>query len=170
LKKIVYILVVILLFLQSGGMLMFYKIERQVQQNRMRQKMEDNNYQLQQFSISKLEFTRNKLSGNEIVMHGKLYDMKSFSIHGNTVDVLAMRDKAEELIIKAIKNAIKTSARMENGLLVRIVKLLTLDYSVPNLLQVPIAFYLNLQKLISDYNELINSRIPDILTPPPRFA
>jgi hypothetical protein len=169
LKRILYLFVIILLFFQSGGMLMFYRMEQQIQQYKMKRVLESEKSHLQHFTLSMNEFLNSKLSGEEILIKGRMYDMKSYSFHGNTVIIVAMHDNAEELILKAIKKALKAGDRQDNGLLVKIVKLLTLDYSIPYSFQIPALLH-RMQNLFLIFSEIIDSRIPDILTPPPRFA
>ncbi|MFZ4707607.1 MAG: hypothetical protein ACOYMF_16525 [Bacteroidales bacterium] len=168
-KKLFCVLSVVLLFLQSGGILMFYKVEQQMQQHRMRQLLETENSFLQQFTMSVYEFSRSNKKGKEILINGKMFDIKSYSISGNTVKLVAIHDKAEELIIKALKNVAKANSQGDNGLLVKIVKLLSLDYTLPMLLQDSVLWH-PVQKTLLLLNHIINTRIADILTPPPESA
>jgi hypothetical protein len=163
------LIVIILLFLQSGGMLMFYKMEQQIQQYRMERILENEKTHLQNFTLSMNEFLSSRLSGKEILIKGRMYDLKSYSFHGNTVKIVAMHDKAEERILSAIKIALKTENHHDSGMLVRIVKLISLDYTFPSALRMTFLYH-DLQKLLPVYCEIIDSRIPDILTPPPRIA
>jgi hypothetical protein len=158
--------VIILLFFQSGGLLLFYKVEQHIQQSKMSRITEQANSVSEHFIIPRDVFAKSRISEKEISVYGKLYDLKSFTILGNAVEIFVIRDKAEELILKAINNVMKSGSEQDAGILAKIAKLLSLDYTLPLLLPDSVLAVLS-ENTFSILRELIYSRIGDILTPPP---
>jgi hypothetical protein len=169
LKRIVYLLVVILLFFQSGGLLLFFKMGQHIHQSKMDRLLERQNTKMEHFTISREAFTISRISGKEISVNGKMYDIWSSSVVGNSVNLVAVRDKDEESIIKVLKDAMRTSSNKEESLLVKIVKLLSLDYTMPFSSQGSILKN-SATRLLPSRSELMHSRIADILTPPPEAS
>ena len=131
--------------------------------------LESNNSVVENFTLSRETFNKSRISRKEISVYGKMYDIKSFSFYGNLVRLSVIRDKKEEWIICALKNALRDGNEHDNGLLVKIVKLLSLDYTLPSLLQDDFLTYSE-KKHLPVLSELLHFRIADILTPPPEAA
>jgi hypothetical protein len=163
------LLVVILLFFQSGGLLLFFKMGQHIHQSKMDRMLERQNTRMEHFTISREAFTISRISENEISVNGKMYDIWSYSVKGTSVNIVAARDRDEESIIKVLKNTMKTSNNKDESLLVKIVKLLSLDYTMPFSSEASILKF-SANKLLPLISEFLHSRIADILTPPPEAS
>jgi hypothetical protein len=149
--------------------MLFYTIEQHIHQGKMKQILELESTVPDTISISKELFDKSKRGNHEILVEGILYDMKSFSFQGNSVILLVIRDREEEAIVNATQKAMDTENQHGKGLLVKIVSLLSLDYTPP-----PIALHTAPipagQNVLSVYQDLILMGNPDIITPPPKFS
>jgi hypothetical protein len=159
-----------MLFLQSGGILLFYRIELHLQQQKIKQMLVYKNLNLELLTLSKDIYARDKKSGNEISIDGRMYDIKSRTFEGNTVKLLLFHDKKEELIIRTIRKVMHSNNQRDNGLLNRIVKLLSLNYTFPSILHNSFTTHQVQKHIHLFFNEIIQSRVADILTPPPEVA
>jgi hypothetical protein len=135
----------------------------------MKRKILENSIHLQQLTLPKDVFIQSKYSSNEVLLEGKLYDLKSWSVSGDKVIINVIRDQGEEQIIKAVKDTLKTNTTQSNGLLVKLVSLIFLDYTYPSSFRNSVLYY-PIQKIIPFLSEVIQSRCADILTPPPKVS
>jgi hypothetical protein len=158
-----------LLFLQSGGILYFYKIEQHIQQQRMKRTIALENTESEQFTLSGAEFQKCRTADNEISIDGRLYDLKSWSYEGNKVIVIAIRDSVEEGILSNAKNAMKACDLGGNRVLEKLTTFLSLDFVSPSSVEFKADLY-PLLNIISQFKSLIHSGVFDILTPPPQVS
>ena len=151
-----------------GGMLIIYEFKQCMVHKEMQKILNNSDTRFQKIILSINDFHKKKINAREIFINGKLYDIKSISIIGNKIELLAFHDKKEENIFAEIKKAIRNNNEQNSQLPNRLIKLLTLFYVSP-------IHYYNLslsEKKENKYPlvcEIILSHKPDISSPPPEF-
>ncbi len=130
--------------------------------------------QLEQSALTNVSMNIGKLvwvnKGKEIRIDGKLFDVKSYSISGNTVTLKGLYDIIEDEIckqVKAVKNAQKNNPGLPQLLLVQLMFPAMADVSVKN----ETLFFCPLD--ICNYPSYINAYYVKhsiaVLTPPPNI-
>ncbi|MFS8081928.1 MAG: hypothetical protein ACMG51_00640 [Ginsengibacter sp.] len=165
-KKLSYIALLSMLLLQSGGLVLIYKVQQCMVQNEMKSVLNNHETRFQPLTISLSVYKKN-IFGNEIVIDGKLYDVNSIAISGNTVHLQVINDTKEESILEKIKDLISGTTK-HNRLPIRLVQLLSLNYILPH------SHYDSALQQISQQNFLplstnILSLTKDVSSPPPKF-
>lgn len=69
----------------------------------MQQTLENGHARFQKITLSRTDYEKGKINGHEICLSGKIYDIKTMSIHGDSVELLAINDTDEENILEKIK-------------------------------------------------------------------
>lgn len=165
-KKLSYIALLSMLLLQSGGLVLIYKVQQCMVQHEMKSVLNNHETRFQPLTISLSVYKKN-IFGNEIVIDGKLYDVNSIAISGNTVHLQVINDTKEESILEKIKDLISGTTK-HNRLPIRLVQLLSLNYILPH------SQYNSALQQISQQNFLplstnILSITKDVSSPPPKF-
>lgn len=130
LKKIRLILLAVILLMQSGGMLLLHQMQIGLVKYEMRQ-MLSRTERSEKFIFSLSEYQMSKINEREILLNGKMYDVKSAVIAGNVVEVLAIHDTKEQSIIGKISEEICRGTCQDKRLPEQLVKLLVLLYNCP---------------------------------------
>ena len=129
-KKLSYIALLLILLLQTGGMVLIFKVQQCIAHFEMKHAISNNATSSQTFSLSLSDF-KNKINENEFLIDGKLYDVISFSITGNNVQLVVINDKKEEDILEKIKG-FTAGISKHSKLPTQLVQLLALTYILPN--------------------------------------
>ena len=116
--------------MQSGGLLLFYHLHQYVIRMEMHELIKDDHTAFEKLFISLSEFQKSKINDSEIFLDGKMYDIKSVSIVGNKVSLLAINDTEEKNIIDKIKKLIMNEGSKED-IPYPVVKFLYLSYIPP---------------------------------------
>ena len=116
--------------MQTGGMVLIFKVQQSIVQFEMKHPLSNLSKSFQTFSLSLGDF-KHKINGNEILIEGKLYDIISFTITGNNVQLVVINDKKEEDILEKIKG-LTAGISKHSKIPTKLVQLLTLNYILPN--------------------------------------
>lgn len=126
------------LFLQSGGLLLFYAFQQQFVQVHMQAALNDPSAKFERLIISATDYGKSRINDFEICLNGKMYDVKSVKVMGAKVEMLALRDEGEENILDEIRKLICHSSDKNVPYPALLTKLSTLAYEKSNLfLSVP---------------------------------
>lgn len=168
-KNTGFILLLAILFMQTGGGLLIYKIQQYFVHREMEQALNNKATRFQQLTLSLSDFQKGKINDHEISIKGKMYDVKSIEIRGNKVELLVINDTREENILEDIKKSINTSNQQNKEHPYHFVKVLTLLYITPATDNI---FLLekNKQNIFRSPCEIIISYKPGISSPPPRLV
>ena len=154
--------------MQSGGLLLIYKIQQSCVQIEMLQEINSKQVKFQKLTLTLSEFQKCKINSNELSLNEKMYDYTSAVVTGNTVHLLVVNDIKEEGILEKIKVVTHNSRQQNNQLPNQISKFLTLTYIFPT---VEKQFYFQEQQnIFLPYSVNIVSFTSDILSPPPELV
>jgi len=128
----------LLLLLQSGGMLLIYEMQRAWVQNEMQQLITLSDTRFETIVLPIAEYEKSKINDREILLNGMFYDVKSISICGSRVELLAVHDAEEKSIMEKIMKEIGSGSRHKTPFPTALVNLLTLVYTHPSM---PAHFY-----------------------------
>lgn len=167
-KKIGYILLISILFLQLGGLLLLYKVQQYKIQYEMKEALYEDGAELQKLILSIAEFEKSKIDKHEIYYKGKMYDFKSAIIKNNTVELLVINDAKEEILYDLIRDLFTGTDKQKNKLPNQLSKLLTLTYlSSDKYIRLFPPIHKN---IFSVFTENIISADKKVSSPPPDVA
>ena len=168
-KNTCFIVLLAILFMQTGGGLQIYKIQQYCVQREMEQALNNEGTLFQQLTLSLSDFQKGEINADEISINGKMYDIKSLEIRGDKVELLVINDTREENILEDIKKSINSSNQQNKEHPYHFVKVLTLLYITPVTDNI---FLLekNKQNIFRSPCEIIISYKPGISSPPPRLV
>ena len=168
-KKIGYIALLFTLLLQTGGLLLIYKIQQYNVQRLMGMALNNNETIFKKLTLSLTDLQRYKVNSHELSIGDEMYDVKSINIIGDKVEMLALEDKDEESIVENIKKSTGTGNQPDQQLPGKLFELFTMLYM--SLTREDNLLLRGRQKSIfSLISTNIISHIPDISTPPPRLS
>ena len=96
----------------------------------MKHPLSNHSKSFQILSLSLADF-KHKIIENEVLIDSKLYDVISFTITGNNVQLVVINDKKEEDILEKIKG-LTAGISKHSKLPKQLVQLLSLTYILPN--------------------------------------
>jgi hypothetical protein len=169
LKKISCILLLAILLLQAGGMLFIFKVQQFFAQYEMKQTMLNDHIKFQEIILSLKDYSVDKLGADEVSVKGKLYDVKSVTVEGSKVVLLAVNDNKEENILAAMKKFISQPDHRGEKIPDRLLQLFLLNYLSPG---VEFSYFIPSSSAHSFYSFIpaLISKAQEISTPPPRLA
>jgi hypothetical protein len=169
LKKIVYILLLVVMLLQAGGMLLMYRIQQFKIQYEMKLVINDSETSFERLILSVSEYRKSQLNSREISYQGNMYDVKSVTITGDVAELLVINDIKEKFLLKEIKDFLRKSNESKKELPDKLQKFLSINYiSVDEgrIIYIP-SFCFNIFHY-SDFD--INTNISDTPSPPPKLG
>jgi hypothetical protein len=117
---------VVLLVLQTGGTLFFYRVQQLWVQYKMAELAES--VAGEEIKLAVGDYQRSKIDDNEILLDGKLYDVREVSITDGIVTLHAVLDEEEGRIIQKIT---KSAEHGKNKVQHKLIELLTMAYILP---------------------------------------
>lgn len=127
-KKVCYIILLPILFLQAGGALWYFHIQQENLKQEMAEVTQNPGTACITMQLSRSEFQKGRIGNHEIYVNGSMYDIRSFNISGDMVQLIVVNDTKEERIIEHIKGYVNTNTPGSKGAATQLIKLLTLDY------------------------------------------
>ena len=115
-------------------MVLLCKLEQYIVQHKMKQVLDDGETHFQQLTLTLSDYNKGKIGVSEILIHDRLFDVKSYSITGNTVQLLVVNDTQEEGIVEKIKE-LTTHMGKHGQMPSKLLQLLTTTYLMPASLQ-----------------------------------
>ncbi len=166
-KKIVYIVMLLPVFMLSGGFQLVYKIEQCVVRIEMLAALNNKLNQSEKIILSVSDFQKSKIDSREIFFKGKMYDIRSIRRTGNTVELFVINDAREERILEKIKELENDTGRRHH-LPGKLIELLTLVYICP---ATGNTFWIDKQPTcFLPFCELLIFNKSDIHSPPPKLS
>ena len=127
-KRSGYIALAILCLLQSGGLLFLHQFSQCIARLEMKQVLRDPETRYEKITVSIHDFEEGKINADEMVLHGKMYDIKAFHTTGNQVEILAVWDPKEERLVEKIKKLIGLNSWYDSKMANQLFVLLSLVY------------------------------------------
>lgn len=103
LKSALYIGLLGLLLLQSGGLLLLFQGRQQLIRMEVRQKLKLGSTRTEILCLSRSEFMENRVGNDELSLGGQMYDIRSVHFEGNEAHIEAFRDVEEENVLHTIR-------------------------------------------------------------------
>ena len=168
LKNIGYLSVFLTFFMLSGGFLLVYKIQQDFVQKEMHNVLNNKLKDSEKLTLSYSDYQNNKIDSHEILVQGKLYDIRSVIRTGNIVELQVINDSREEKILDNIKDLVNNSSNSKNHLPDHLLKWLNLLYISP--VSVNSLFVRYSPFCFRSFCEFIISHKTDICSPPPKLS
>ena len=91
-------------------MMLFFLLQQRAIQFQMSDRMKNEDAQLEKIILTASEYKESLVHSDEIYFKGKMYDIKSASFAGDTVELLVINDVEEEGIVARIKSLLNNTA------------------------------------------------------------
>jgi hypothetical protein len=165
LKKTTHIFLLAILLIQSGGLYLVYRFQQFQAREEMRESLLNGQASLQTIHLSLDEYQNSKTDEKEIILSGKLYDIKSIRFQGNTAELVVTHDKKEEGVLGKIKRYMENK-HLPDDMGYQLMQLLSLNYVVPVKEKLtPVSF--TLSNYFPEYSCSILCNTAGTFTPPP---
>ncbi|MBL0105394.1 MAG: hypothetical protein IPP51_17425 [Bacteroidetes bacterium] len=106
-KKTAYIILFVLLILQSGGLIFLLQVKQSHIQYKMERALNEDKADLQKMTLSLIELENARVGSNEISLNGKMYDVKSITTKGDFAELLVLEDSEEGALLRRLKELLK---------------------------------------------------------------
>ena len=156
--------------MQTGGILLFYKVQQAIVQGEMERDLDEIGISFQKISLSLKEYRANKINSREISITGKLYDIKSVKILKDKVELVVINDTREERILEDIKQFAETNNRNNRSLPNHCLNLLALFYIPSDNMKLSHEPAHHLPVVFQNYSDAIISHQSGIDSPPPKLG
>lgn len=103
LKRIFILVLFVVLFFQTGGLLFIFQLQQQAVQYKMDKVLEKSTASCQKLVLTFSDYKNCRINAHEIIFKGNLYDVVSIRVAKNKVVMLAINDRDEERILEQIK-------------------------------------------------------------------
>jgi len=169
LKKIVTILIVTILILQTGGVILVLQCQQLLNSINISKILEEENANFSEFQISKTNFEKLKIDDDEFYYRNELYDIKSIIKKGSDYKIIAIRDSEETNILERFKKIFDENKNQKNKTSDSLAKLLSLVFVLPK--SESVIFYKIYRKNIHiSPAENIIAKTLAVPTPPPLYT
>jgi hypothetical protein len=121
-------LLLAILLLQTGGMLLVYKIQQFYVQYEMRLLVNDSHTSFEKLLLSTADYQKSRINSHEISFQGNMYDVKSVKITGDIAELLVINDKKEKSLVKNIQDFLTKTNQQKKELPEQLQKFLSLNY------------------------------------------
>lgn len=168
-RKFFPFLLLLLIFLQSGGVLLWFQLRQINVQSEMREAIDRNEARLVNIELSQEYYLKNvRDGGDEIIIQGKYFDIKSIKFFKNKVQLIGLFDTKETSLFNFLSLYLNHTSSKQKQLPVSATILLALNYFPP---LNDCEFYLQgiKNETIFQYNYFSKSFPTKVSTPPPQF-
>jgi hypothetical protein len=135
----------------------------------MEGKLKNDTSSFENITLSVSDYEKSSIHSHEILLNGMLYDIKSKTFLGDSVNLIVIKDLNEAKILNHIRQLSNNPNLPKNKFPSQIKLLISLNYIAPNVafrnILPKILIYL-FQTNILDFDSLK----PDALVPPPKLA
>jgi hypothetical protein len=169
LRKPVYLILLLLLFMQSGGLFIVLKLQQYASKELMNEHISKSSTGARHLALGIIDFKSCITGRNEIFHDGKLFDILSVEFNSDSVHLIAINDVKEENILKTIKVLFTENSLDPKKSTEALLQLLFPDYlptSLPD--NTMAADPLPLEKFL--YSESTILRNIEVFLPPPKMA
>ncbi len=166
LKNVGLLFLGILLFLQAGGLLLYFDLQRIHAFTSMHQHVGEPDDKTTILRLSAREYAAAKEGGDELRIDGEMYDVKSIANDGEFVVLSVIHDEEEGHYLKKIEQTLKLGTGGDKDAPVTMIKLLTFEYLLPS----RCLFRYSLSEECTDFpsfEQSLLSEIGGVFAPPP---
>ncbi len=167
LNRHIAILLIGILAIQAEGALVIHQVRQGMIQYKVRRGIRHNEFVLEVLTMSTDGYARSKRPKNEIMVDGKMYDVKSVSTNGDVVTLEVVHDKAEEGVLKKIKDFFTPDKDSSGKIPKHVQQLLSAKY-VPPMRQIFSELIFQAATHIYFLHAIGLTIVRDIPSPPPR--
>ena len=167
LKKVVYIFLLLLLVLQSGGLFLVLKSEQYAAQISMQHRIMNDTVSAEILTLSCRDYEKSLVDRKEIYYHGRMYDIRSMEKTGDSVRLVAVHDVKEGNILKKIKKLFPDNNTKHRQAPKHLMHLMTLNYIAFGVHPDDLILHFQILKKFSVAEHIISGN-PEVLTPPPK--
>jgi hypothetical protein len=158
-----------ILLLQTGGMLLVYKIQQFYVQYEMSLLVKDSHTSFEKLILGTADYQKSRINSHEISFKGNMYDVKSVKITGDIAELLVINDKKEKNLVKNIQDFLTKTNQQKKELPEQLQKFLSLNYlSADQELTIVIPSLSSI--IFQSVNSYFLSDLSDIPSPPPKLG
>ena len=168
-KKIVTILIISILVLQTGGIIFVLQIQQVLNGFNISKLLEEDNTHFSEIQISKTDFEKSKIDDDEFYFRNELYDIKSITKQGRNYNIIAIKDSEETNILERFKKVFDGTKNQKNKTPDSLVKLLSLVFVVPKS-DPTIFFKITIKNSYISSIENTKDKAIAVPTPPPLYT
>ncbi|MBL7922968.1 MAG: hypothetical protein JNL88_02090 [Bacteroidia bacterium] len=158
-----------IIFLQSGGLLLFYSLQQQFVKVYAAERLRDPEAGFEKIVLTKEAYEAARVNAHEVLLDGKMYDVKAVRLQGEQVELLAIHDQEEESILEEIRKLVGHNGSRNISYPQLLGKLMAVFYQVPAALQIGPGIH----TLECPDTFMILEQLPyrplDVPSPPPDF-
>lgn len=169
LKRYSIIFLLILVFFQSGGLMLLFSVQQEMIREEMREEILRAESGSELLVLSVEEYMSAKVDSREIRWEGQMYDVVSVKKEEANVILKVLRDHKEETLLRSLKKIIRHGSEDKGRLLSGVLMLSFLPYlhTLHPVIQ-PGVFILN-NSISHDWIPSLSSFNGDFQGPPPEF-
>jgi hypothetical protein len=155
--------------MQSGGLFVVLKMQQYGAKVMMHNQMSREGSAAQQLRLHGKDYINSIADSKEIFYKGELYDVLSYAMVGDSVDLSVIRDEKEGNIVKRIKNLFTQPDDGNKKTPQEVIRLLTLDYLPTSHTDISIVFnHFTINK--TSFSEGVIVRNAEVFLPPPELV
>jgi len=132
LKKTALFGILLLLILQTGGLVMIGNLHQWLIKAEVWLDLEQEDENMNKIILSLDEFEKSRINTFEFKWKGEMYDFKSHQIQGDSVYLMARKDDDENHVLKCLMHLLRESQGNDQCLLLQFVKWLSIPYTCPD--------------------------------------
>ncbi|GEM_PF-2411329 len=168
-KKIGSFLLLIIIFLQAGGILLVLKLRQSYVHFSMQHILMSEKSHIREITLTLDDYNNGHIGSGELLYKGNLFDIKSVKIVNGKVELLALFDSKEETILGKIRDFIDGTIQKNKDHPDLLKLIYALQYLYPAGEHAIFIHSLSISKLQS-HNYNLNSESQDVSVPPPKTA
>lgn len=168
-KKIVTILIVIILVLQTGGVILVLQCQQLLNSINISKLLEEDNANFCEINISKTDFEKSKINEDEFYYKNDLYDIKSIINKGGDYKIIAIKDGEETNILERFKKIFVENKNQKNKTSDSLLKILSFVFVLPKSNAVVI-YKIAIENIYNTTTEKPVNKELSVATPPPLYS
>ena len=107
-KKSITVTLLVIFILQTGGILLVYKIKQWYVYEQVHESLNNKDIFCQKMMLSLKDYRKSKINSDEIFYDGKMFDVRSVIVLDSIVELAVFRDLEEENILEEICEYIRS--------------------------------------------------------------
>lgn len=131
LKKLRFVLLGVLLFLQAGGLLMYYEVQQMHARTVMQQYLAQEDCRTTKLTLTLDAFQAARHGDDELLLDGEMYDIKDYRISGDSICLSVVHDEREGHYYKKIAQVLQHRNHEGKSLPESFAELMTFEYLLP---------------------------------------
>ncbi len=169
LKKTLYISLLVLLIMQSGGLFVVLKMQQYTAKAIMHNQIRRSGNDIQHLRLCESDYNKCIVDNKEIYYKGKRYDVVCLTKAGDSIDMSVIHDEKEGNVVKRMKDFFAKSDDGSKKTPQELIRLLTLDYLQTAHPDISIVFY-PFTTYKSPFIEGLIMRNTEVFLPPPELV